>query len=81
MHLVSPMYCFLFIYFFLHLVKDVEIHDVLCSFLVSPALIKAYDVLPSMYGQVRHLCLELQRNVPPGVSDEFPVFASFGRKG
>ena len=32
-------------------------------FLVSLALMKVYDdVLPlSMYGQVRHLCLELQR--------------------
>ena len=47
---------------------------------VSPALTEVYDVLPlSMYGQVRHLCLELQRNVPARVSGEFPVFASFGR--
>ena len=47
---------------------------------VSPALTEVYDVLPlSMYGQVRHLCLELQRNVPAEVSGEFPVFASFGR--
>ena len=49
-------------------------------FLVSAALIKVYDVLPlSMNGQVRHLCLELQQNVPAGVFGEFPVFASFGR--
>ena len=47
---------------------------------VSPALMKVYDVLPlSMYGQVRHLCLELQRNVPAGVFGELPLFASFGR--
>ena len=66
MHLVSPMYCF-----FLHLVEDVE-------FLVSPALMKVYDVLPiSMYGQVRHLCLELQQNVPAGVFGDLPVFANF----
>ena len=48
--------------------------------LVSPALMKVYDGLPlSMYGQVRHLCLELQRNVPAGVSGELSVFASFAR--
>ena len=29
----------------------------------------------SMYGQVRHLCLKCSA----GVSDEFPVFARFGR--
>ena len=48
---------------------------------VSPALIEVYEVLPlSMYGQVRHLCLELQRNnVPARVSGELPVFASFER--
>ena len=47
---------------------------------VSPALIKVYDVRPlSMNGQVRHLCLELQRNVPAGVFGELPVFANFGR--
>ena len=48
---------------------------------VSPALIEVYEVLPlSMYGQVRHLCLELQRNnLPARVSVELPVFASFER--
>ena len=67
MHLVSPMYCFLY------LVEDVQ-------FLVSPPLMKVYDVLPiSMYGQVRHLCLELQRNVPAVVFGDLPVFANFRR--
>ena len=61
-------------YFFLHFlqsiiyVKLVELQVMWCLIcLVSPVLIKVYDVLPfSINGQVRHPCFESQRNVPAG---------------
>ena len=56
-------------------VKFVELHVICLMFLVSPVLVKVYDVLPLlMCGQVRHLCLELQRNVPAGSLGELRVF-------
>jgi len=49
-------------------------------FLVSPVLVKVYDVFPwLMYGQVRQPCLELQRNVPTGGLGVLSLFASFTR--
>ena len=49
--------------------------------LVSPVLVKVYDVFPwLMYGQVRQPCLELQRNVQTGgLPGVLSLFASFAR--
>ena len=43
-------------------------------------LVKVYDAFPLlMYGRVRQLCLELQRNVPAGGLGVLSLFASFAR--
>ena len=48
--------------------------------LVSPVLVKVYDVFPwLMYGQVRQPCLQLQRNVPTGGLSVLSLFVSFTR--
>ena len=67
-HFVSPMYCLLHFLHSIIYVKLVELQVIWCLIcLVSPVLVKVYDVLPfSMNGQVRHPCFELQRNVPAG---------------
>ena len=62
----SPMYCLLHFLHSVIYVKLVELQVIWCLIcLVSPVLVKVYDVLPfSMNGQVRPPCFETQRNVP-----------------
>ena len=81
MHFVSPMYCFLDFLHSIIYVKLVELLVMWCLIcLVSPVLVKVYDVLPfSMNGQVTHPCFELQRNVPAGSLGVLLVLASLVR--
>ena len=62
-------------------VKLVELQVIWCLIcLVSPVLVKVYDVLPfSMNGQVRHPSFEAQRNVPAGRLGVLLVLASLAR--
>jgi len=62
-------------------VKLVELQVIWCLIcLVSSALVKVYDVLPfSINGQVRHPCLESQRNVSAGSLGVLLLLASLAR--
>ena len=77
----SPMYCLLHFLHSIIYVKLVELQVMWCLIcLVSPVLVKVYDVLPfSMNGQVRHPCFEPQRNVPAGSLGVLLVLASLAR--
>ena len=63
-------------------VKFVDLQFICCLISrTSPVLLNVYVVLPSsMWGQVRHPCLELQRKVPCGwLVAGFAGFLSFAR--
>ena len=81
MRFVSPMYCLLHFLHSIIYVKLVELQVIWCLIcLVSPVLVKVYDVLPfSMNGQARHPCFEPQRNVPAGSLSVLLVLASLAR--
>ena len=81
MRLVSPIYCFLHFLHSVIYVKLVELQVIWCLIcLVSPVLLKVYDVLPfSIKGQVRHPCFESQWNVPAGSLGVLLVLASLAR--
>ena len=75
------MYCLLHFLHSIIYVKLVELQVIWCFIcLVSPVLVKVYDVLPfSMNGQVRHPCFEPQRNVPAESLGVLLVLASLAR--
>ena len=80
--LVSPMYCFLHFWHSIMYVKFVDLQFICCLISrTSLVLLNVYVVLPSsMWGQVRHPCLELQRKVPCGwLVAGFAGFSSFAR--
>ena len=78
MRFVSPIYCFVHFLHSIIYVKLVEFQVVWCLIcLVSPVLVKVYDVLPlSINGQVRHPRFESQRKVPAGSLVVLLVLAS-----
>ena len=75
------VYCLLHFLHSIIYVKLVELQVIWCLIcLVSPVLVKVYDVLPlSMNGRVRHPCFEPQRNVPAGSLGVLLLLASLAR--